>query len=224
MSSSDSSSSSQDGGGGENRFISWFCSLPGNNLFCQVEEEFIQDSFNLTGISNRAYFDYALDLILDVPLPVREHEISDSMREVIENEAEVVYGLIHSRYIIGPGLEQMFDKFIRGEFGRCPRFACGRYPLLPHGPHAFGESGVLFYCANCEEVYYPRYKRHLNIDGSFFGANFVGLFLMTFWNSIPKRQSMREKSKQKWEPRVFGFKMHQSSEVWCRDRGGRGTL
>ena len=34
-------------------WISWFCSLKGNEFFCEVEEDFIQDDFNLSGLSSQ---------------------------------------------------------------------------------------------------------------------------------------------------------------------------
>jgi len=47
-------------------WISWFLSSKGNEYFCEVDEDFILDRFNLTGLNNEvANYSQALDLITD---------------------------------------------------------------------------------------------------------------------------------------------------------------
>jgi len=48
------------------QWISWFLSSKGNEYFCEVDEDFILDRFNLTGLNNEvANYSQALDLITD---------------------------------------------------------------------------------------------------------------------------------------------------------------
>ncbi|GJY07558.1 casein kinase II subunit beta-1-like protein [Tanacetum coccineum] len=97
----DSEESDVSGSEGEDTsWISWFCSLRGNEFFCEVDENYIQDDFNLCGLSSQVpYYDYALDLILDVESSHGD-VFSEEQNEIIESAAEMLYGLIHVRYIL----------------------------------------------------------------------------------------------------------------------------
>jgi casein kinase II subunit beta len=47
-------------------WVSWFCGLSGHEFFTEVPEEYIEDEFNLTGISNFVpFYKEAMDVLLD---------------------------------------------------------------------------------------------------------------------------------------------------------------
>jgi casein kinase II subunit beta len=45
------------------------------------------------------YYDYALDMILDVEVPA-DQSLTEEQQEVVESAAEMLYGLIHARFVL----------------------------------------------------------------------------------------------------------------------------
>ncbi|EEF35876.1 casein kinase II beta chain, putative [Ricinus communis] len=144
--------------GDDTSWISWFCNLRGNEFFCEVDDEYIQDDFNLCGLSSQVpYYDYALDLILDVESSHGDM-FTEEQNELVESAAEMLYGLIHVRYILtSKGMSAMLEKYKNYDFGRCPRVYCCGQPCLPVGQSDIPRSStVKIYCPKCEDIYYPR--------------------------------------------------------------------
>jgi len=185
-------------------WIQWFCSLKGNEFFVEVDEEYIQDDFNLTGLSsNVPNYELALDVILDTEA---EEPLSEEQQETIEAAAEVLYGLIHARYILtARGLAQMSEKCSNGSStGRCPRVYCQGQALIPVGLSDLPRlHTVKLYCPRCRDIYFPKYARHQHIDGAFFGTTFPHLLVQSYPDMVPAAPT------QIYVPRIYGFKIHQ---------------
>ena len=64
----------------------------------------------------------------------RRHNRMSSDLSVIESSAELLYGLIHQRYICSrAGIQQMSEKYELSHFGNCPRTFCEHARTLPIG-------------------------------------------------------------------------------------------
>ncbi|KAF9048831.1 casein kinase II, regulatory subunit [Panaeolus papilionaceus] len=167
-------------------WISWFLSSKGNEYFCEVDEDFILDRFNLTGLNNEvANYNQALDLITDS----LDDDIQDELRGSLDIQARLLYGLIHARWVVtARGLTKMLEKYKRADFGRCPRVLCASQALLPVGltdiPY---EKSVKLYCGRCEDLYSPKSSRHGSIDGAYFGTTFPHLLFLVYPTLIPPK-------------------------------------
>ncbi|KAL7580811.1 hypothetical protein ACA910_001088 [Epithemia clementina (nom. ined.)] len=203
--SSEMSPSDEDGS-----WIAWFCSLRGNEFFCEVDEDYIQDDFNLTGLNTMVpYYDYALDMVLDVEMPM-EDSLTEEQQEIVESAAEMLYGLIHARYIVtNRGMHSMYEKYRTAAFGRCPQVFCQGQPVLPVGLSDLPRNyTVNVFCPRCQGLFFPRSTRQANIDGAYFGTTFPHLYLMTHPDMVPSRPS------QTYVPRVYGFRINQQSSYY----------
>ncbi|KAI1974692.1 casein kinase 2 regulatory subunit [Ophidiomyces ophidiicola] len=192
-------------------WISAFCSLMGHEYFAEVSEDFIEDDFNLTGLQSQVpKFKEALEMILDVEPDdddeddedeydddedvilgdTRDYDRSSGGRHIrvasdlsaIETSAELLYGLIHQRYITSRlGIQQMLEKYERQDFGICPRVFCQGCRVLPVGrTDTPGLDTVKLYCPSCQDLYTPPNSRFQTVDGAFFGTTFGCLFFMSF--------------------------------------------
>jgi casein kinase II subunit beta len=112
----------------------------------------------------------------------RRHLRIASDLSVIESSAELLYGLIHQRYITSrPGIQQMAEKYELQHFGQCPRVHCNSCKVLPVGLNdSPGHETVKLFCPSCLDVYTPPNSRFQTVDGAFFGTTFPSLFFMTF--------------------------------------------
>ncbi len=112
----------------------------------------------------------------------RRHLRIASDLSVIESSAELLYGLIHQRYITSrPGIQQMAEKYELQHFGTCPRVNCNSCKVLPVGLNdSPGHETVKLFCPSCLDVYTPPNSRFQTVDGAFFGTTFPSLFFMTF--------------------------------------------
>jgi hypothetical protein len=152
------------------------------------------------------YYEYALDTVMDAE-SLATANFSKEQQESIESAAELLYGLIHARYIITPlGMAAMLEKFKHCHFGRCPRVHCQGQPALPVGQSDLPRMHTTkIFCPRCQDIFYPRSSRQANVDGAYFGTSFCHLFLQSYWELVPTPPV------SSYVPRIFGFKIHKSA-------------
>ncbi|KAK8806425.1 hypothetical protein WA538_003524 [Blastocystis sp. DL] len=188
-------------------WVSRFCKQEKNTYFCEVDNDFITDAFNLYGINNDFHlYKQALSVILN------ETELAGNSTELdmdeVEETAKAVYGMIHARFLVtNAGLEAMLSKYKACTYGTCPRVYCNNQHLLPIGESDLPNvSTVKLFCPCCKEMYYPP-RQYADIDGAFFGTTFPHVFLLTY------PQLMANKCKA-FKPAIYGYKIHPSSPYY----------
>ncbi|KAH8269508.1 hypothetical protein KR018_004427, partial [Drosophila ironensis] len=187
---------------GDGSWIGWYLGLQGHDFLCRVPLDYIGDKFHLTGLDAMVpNFSQALGLIID---PEFDPKCWD--QPVDTSSAELLYGLIHARYIMTPrGVEDMCLKYERGEFGICPRVYCKGQRALPVGlSDHHNESHVKVYCPRCHDIFRPRSRCAL-LDGAVFGTSFPHNFLMQLPSLRPQAP------KEQYVARLYGFQLHKKA-------------
>ncbi|KAG4302420.1 hypothetical protein PCK1_001256 [Pneumocystis canis] len=167
-----------------------------HDYFAEVSEEFIEDNFNLTGLSTLVpFYKEALDMILDVD---SEENTDEHVRVPDQNIIE------------DTSFQDQAEKFEMGHFGHCPRVYCNSSPVVPCGRSDLpGLETVKLFCPNCLDIYVPPNSRFQNIDGAFFGTTFPHLFFQTYPEYKP---STPKNCFHIYQPKIYGFKISERSK------------
>ena len=205
-----------------------FFAEPSAKILALIDYNFLTDSFNNYGLMGIvSHYQDAYRLLLEKSKPPNSNSKDDSSSESassssvnsqdnsttvvisdeIEKAARQLYGLIHSRYIQKErGLKQMFNKYKNGDFPKCPRYYC-KSCLLPFGETATLAESLKWFCPICNDVYdlnriYTDEFIYKDIDGAYFGPNWIYLFQQKFQDQFSVKEPMKL-----YVPKLFGFKI-----------------
>ena len=139
---------------------------------------------------------------------------SENIGDEIERSANILYGLIHARFLItSRGISLLSQKYKNGDFGSCPRVLCENQKFLPIGLDDLpNQNTVKFYCPRCKEIYNHSKTKYSNIDGAYFGRSASHLLELLNKDSF----CFVDKSvDRQYVPKIFGFKIHPLA--WKKD-------
>ena len=189
----------------QNEWIPWFLMQPRGKYFVHIDENYLSKIFNYYGIRQKVnMFSAALELIIKSYVQPKHADMSlKSQAIVIEQQAETLYGLLHSRYIItDEGMKKMKEKYMNKEFPTCPRKLCQNVTCLPYGiSNELNEYSVKLFCPCCREIYNIQDPEMNKVDGAFFGPSWVHPFMAKY------PELFKDLNKNIYTPTIYGFKI-----------------
>ena len=193
-------------------WITKFCKRPGNEWLEEIDRDFLRDHTNLTGLDDEiCYLSHGLHIILSDGLYL-DRNGNSIIRTKTEGKhleaAEKLYSLVHARYMLTTkGLEKVFNKYMSGFYGLCPRYYCEKTKVLPIGmSDKLGQGDIKIYCPSCEDAYDSGLPGSELADGACFGTNLPQMFFMAYPTLHPVPTLGH------YVPKLFGFKVHSSVE------------
>jgi casein kinase II subunit beta len=194
-------------------WVEWFCRLKGNEFFVEVDDEYIQDDFNLTGLSQIVpYYDDALGIILDED---DQDQVPEEDQAMLETACQMLYGLVHARYLLTTkGIQALHEKYVSGVYGLCWNETCAssKKYTLPMGSDLVGQGGAHVFCPNCGECYVPRNPKLTQLDGAYFGSSAAHMLVLQFKNSIEPGSTLP------YTPLLYGFRIFPGVRDMIKER------
>lgn len=191
-------------------WVTWFCELDGHEILCHVDDDFIDDDFNLTGLNAIIpCYNEALEMIKDIE---PDESMTKAMMEEVEGYAELLYLLIHQRFILTTtGMTAVYEKYAKETYGKCPRVYCRGQQCLPVGSSNFLKHGpVQLFCPRCSDVYDAQVQKYQQVDGAAFGNVCAHLLIYAF-------PDMHTELKQFWKGMAVDFLPPDDDEEYDED-------
>jgi casein kinase II subunit beta len=195
-------------------WVDFICSDARGRYFVKIESSYLNDNFNFFGLRAKGReaqqnFRCAVDAIRGPYLPPERRP--EDWPPDIERSAGRLYGLLHARFLLTQiALSQMYEKYSREEFPRCPRACCDGAVCLPYGPsEEIGVSVLRMFCPRCKEVYIADDRISESIDGAFFGPSWVHLFVQKYEREtkvVPRTELKKPMI------RLFGFRIESEDD------------
>jgi len=197
-----------------------------------VDEEYIDDSFNLTGLRKMlpptdaeryqevaASLDHlclspfsTLSFLMQILGFVLEGSSVSSSSSLVSSAVRL-FGLVHARFVAtARGGQLLQEKIDRAVFGHCPRVLCDNARLLPVGLSDHLEKQLLkLFCLQCQQLYHCPVNivyqgQYYGMDGAYFGSSASSMLVL----GTPKylESLLPPPVLQPFQLRIYGFLIH----------------